>query len=347
VAALHQARNDSKSELAAREKALELSPGDIQAMRLLADGLGRAGELERARAMLEEALRTHPRDAGTLYLMALSHWKAKEKDPAIACVAGGQTWNTVWYVFTASADGMLTFDTCGSTYDTVVSVFGGSCASPTSIACNDDVGPNDVACGATQSRVSIDVAAGQTYRIEVGAPTVPGGGALTVHASLAPRDCLNGGCLPGGGGGVRTQCMSEFLIEPALQTGIVDGQENGLVAIESGKLYEVQKFVSQTNHIWDPFWLLGNRRAFGALPDNLKEIVRREFDRASMEQRADVEKLNASLKDQLVAKGLSFETPDRAGFRTALSKAGFYKEWKDKFGAENWAVLESITGPLS
>jgi tetratricopeptide (TPR) repeat protein len=86
VAALHQARNDSKSELAAREKALELSPGDIQAMRLLADCLGRAGELARARAMLEGALRTYPRDAGTLYLMALSHWKAAEKDPAIACV---------------------------------------------------------------------------------------------------------------------------------------------------------------------------------------------------------------------------------------------------------------------
>ena len=133
----------------------------------------------------------------------------------------------------------------------------------------------------------------------------------------------------------------------ALQTKLVDGQENGLVAIESGKLYEVQKFVSETNHIWDPFWLLGNRRAYGALPDNLKEIVRREFDRASMEQRADVEKLNASLKEQLIGKGLSFETPDRAGFRTALSKAGFYKEWKDKFGAENWAVLEGIVGQLS
>ena len=42
----------------------------------------------------------------------------------------------------------------------------------------------------------------------------------------------------------------------ALQTRLVDGQENGLVAIESGKLYEVQKYVSETNHIWDPFWLI-------------------------------------------------------------------------------------------
>ncbi|WP_372526747.1 TRAP transporter substrate-binding protein [Piscinibacter sp.] len=133
----------------------------------------------------------------------------------------------------------------------------------------------------------------------------------------------------------------------ALQTRLVDGQENGFVAIESGKLYEVQKFLSLTNHIWDPFWLLGNRRAFGNLPDNLKEIVRREFDRASMEQRADVERLNASLKEQLAGKGLTFETADRAAFRKALSNAGYYKEWRDKFGADNWAALESVVGPLA
>lgn len=133
----------------------------------------------------------------------------------------------------------------------------------------------------------------------------------------------------------------------ALQTRLVDGQENGLVAIESGKLYEVQKFLSQTNHIWDPFWLLGNRRAFGNLPDNLKDIVRREFDRASMEQRADVERLNASLKEQLTGKGLTFESADRPAFRKALSSAGFYKEWREKFGAENWAALESVVGQLA
>jgi tripartite ATP-independent transporter DctP family solute receptor len=133
----------------------------------------------------------------------------------------------------------------------------------------------------------------------------------------------------------------------ALQTRLVDGQENGLVAIESGKLYEVQKFVSQTNHIWDPFWLLGNRRAFGNLPDSLKEIVRREFDRASMEQRADVERLDAALKDQLAGKGLTFQAVDRPAFRKALSSAGYYKEWRDKLGAENWAALESVVGQLS
>ena len=133
----------------------------------------------------------------------------------------------------------------------------------------------------------------------------------------------------------------------ALQTRLVDGQENGLVAIEAGKLYEVQKYVAETNHIWDPFWLLANRRAFSSLPENIRQVVRNEFDRASVEQREDSARLNTSLKEELVKKGLVFESVDPAAFRAALTKAGFYKEWRDKFGAEAWAALETVVGPLS
>lgn len=133
----------------------------------------------------------------------------------------------------------------------------------------------------------------------------------------------------------------------ALQTKLVDGQENGLVAIEAGKLYEVQRYVSETNHIWDPFWIVANRRAFGRLPEALQEIVRRELDRAAMEQREDVARLNTTLKEQLTGKGLTFEEADKDAFRQALSKSGFYGEWKAKFGPEAWAALESVTGPLT
>jgi len=133
----------------------------------------------------------------------------------------------------------------------------------------------------------------------------------------------------------------------ALQTRLVDGQENGLVAIDAGKLYEVQKYVSETNHIWDPFWLLGNRRAMSRLPADLQEIVKREFDRASMEQREDVARLNGALKEQLIGRGLTFEASDKPAFRKALSQAGFYKTWKEKFGADAWKTLESVTGELA
>src|SRR5215831_2288489 len=36
----------------------------------------------------------------------------------------------------------------------------------------------------------------------------------------------------------------------ALQTGVVDGQENPLILIDTAKLYEVQKYCSMTNHLW-------------------------------------------------------------------------------------------------
>jgi tripartite ATP-independent transporter DctP family solute receptor len=133
----------------------------------------------------------------------------------------------------------------------------------------------------------------------------------------------------------------------ALQTRLVDGQENGLVAIESGKLYEVQKFVAETNHIWDPFWIVANRRAMGRLPQDLQEIVGRELDRAATEQRADVVRINTSLKGDLTAKGLTFEKVDQAAFRAALTKAGYYKEWREKFGADNWSALEAVVGGLA
>src|SRR5207248_9493846 len=52
----------------------------------------------------------------------------------------------------------------------------------------------------------------------------------------------------------------------ALQTKIVDGQENPLALIEAAKFYEVQKYCSLTGHMWEGFWMVANRRNFESLP---------------------------------------------------------------------------------
>ena len=83
------------------------------------------------------------------------------------------------------------------------------------------------------------------------------------------------------------------------------------------------------------------------LPNDVQDIVRRELDRAVAEQRADVVRLNSTLKNELTSKGLTFEQVDKKAFRQALAKAGFYKEWRAKFGEENWKVLESVAGDLA
>ena len=41
--------------------------------------------------------------------------------------------------------------------------------------------------------------------------------------------------------------------------------------IQIAKLYEVQKYCSMTNHMWDGFWMLANKRGFAGLPPDLQE----------------------------------------------------------------------------
>ncbi len=132
----------------------------------------------------------------------------------------------------------------------------------------------------------------------------------------------------------------------ALQTKIVDGQENPLAVIETAKLYEVQKFCSMTNHMWDGYWFLANRRSFERLPKDAQEVVAREINKAAMDERADVAKLNAELRGKLSGNGLAFNDTDPAPFRDALKKSGFYGEWRGKYGDAAWGVLQDAVGGL-
>ena len=132
----------------------------------------------------------------------------------------------------------------------------------------------------------------------------------------------------------------------ALQTRIAEGQENPLSVIELFKIYEVQKYLSMTNHMWDGFWFLANGDAWRKLPKDLQDIVTRRVNEAGMKQRADLEALNKNLAKTLVGHGMDIRTPDTEPFRMQLRNAGFYKEWKQKYGDAAWAVLARYAGEL-
>jgi tripartite ATP-independent transporter DctP family solute receptor len=132
----------------------------------------------------------------------------------------------------------------------------------------------------------------------------------------------------------------------ALQTKVVEGQENPLALINTAKLYEVQKYCSLTNHMWDGYWFLANRRAWASLPEDIRATVAKNINAAAMKQRADLEALNVSTRDDLTAKGMAFNQPDTAPFRDKLRQAGFYTEWKGKYGEQAWAILENAVGKL-
>src|SRR6202048_2566142 len=133
----------------------------------------------------------------------------------------------------------------------------------------------------------------------------------------------------------------------ALQTHIVEGQENPLAQVSTGKLYEVQKYCALSNHCWSGYWIVANRRALAGLPPDLLEILNNNFDAAALNERADLLEMDRSLQAEFTVKAMTFNKPDPVQFRAALVKAGFYAQWQKTYGAEAWAQLEKYTGPLT
>jgi tripartite ATP-independent transporter DctP family solute receptor len=133
----------------------------------------------------------------------------------------------------------------------------------------------------------------------------------------------------------------------ALQTHIVEGQENPLAQVSTGKLYEVQKYCALSNHCWSGYWVIGNRRALSSLPGEIATILNESFDAAAIKERADLLEMDRSLQAELTAKGMVFSKPDPTQFRAALVKAGFYGQWQKTYGAEAWEQLEKYTGKLT
>lgn len=131
----------------------------------------------------------------------------------------------------------------------------------------------------------------------------------------------------------------------ALQTRIVEGQENPLALIDLFRLYEVQKYVSYTNHMWDGFFTLVNARAWTALPKDMQEVIARNVNGAALKEREDIGRRNDSIEAELTRKGMVFNRTDTEKFRAVMRNAGFYAEWKRKYGPA-WAVLEKEVGGL-
>jgi tripartite ATP-independent transporter DctP family solute receptor len=132
----------------------------------------------------------------------------------------------------------------------------------------------------------------------------------------------------------------------ALQTKIVDGQENPIPTFATAKLHEVQKYCSMTGHIWDGTGVVANRRSWQKLPADMQAIVARNLNEAGLKQRKDLIEVTDTMKAELTTKGLIFNQPELAPFRKRLVDAGYYSEYKAKYKPETWALLTKYVGTI-
>jgi tripartite ATP-independent transporter DctP family solute receptor len=133
----------------------------------------------------------------------------------------------------------------------------------------------------------------------------------------------------------------------ALQTGLVDGQENPLILIDTAKLYEVQKFCSITNHVWSGIHYSFANPSWKRLPPDLQKLSEQHFNAAALVEREDWQKMTKEEAQILTGKGMVFNTPDTKPFQELLKKSGYFGEMKKKSGDKAWALLEKYVGPLS
>lgn len=90
--------------------------------------------------------------------------------------------------------------------------------------------------------------------------------------------------------------LSEVFV--ALQTGVMDGQENPLTQIYSSKFQEVQKYLSMTGHVYTPAFLATGRSKFASLPADVQAILAQ----AAKDTQAYVYEQAAKLDDELLGK---------------------------------------------
>ncbi len=131
----------------------------------------------------------------------------------------------------------------------------------------------------------------------------------------------------------------------ALQTGVADGQMNPVTVIASAKLYEVQEFMSITNHVITPYVWLMNDEFFNSLSDEHQAIVSWASEVATDAGRGMSRLIEASasgmpfLKEKMTVNVISAE--EQAKF-AEVTQPKVRALIEDKYGDEGTEMLKAL-----
>ena len=133
--------------------------------------------------------------------------------------------------------------------------------------------------------------------------------------------------------------FSELFV--ALQTGVVDGQENPYANVWAAKFQEVQKFLSETNHVYTPSFPTASKRLFDGWPEAVQQAVLAAGEEVQGWTYDTAAALDTDLKQKLIDGGMEFNEADREAFVAA--SAPVY----DTFAAEVEGGAELIEQALA
>jgi tripartite ATP-independent transporter DctP family solute receptor len=127
----------------------------------------------------------------------------------------------------------------------------------------------------------------------------------------------------------------------ALQTGVMDGQENPFSQIYSAKFHEVQKFLSLTGHVYTPAYVTAGSKKWASLPADVRKVLEDTAKELQPFVYATAEKDENDLLAKMRAGGTQVNDADKAAFVSA-SKAVY-----EEFGKEVKGSKELIDKALA
>jgi tripartite ATP-independent transporter DctP family solute receptor len=116
----------------------------------------------------------------------------------------------------------------------------------------------------------------------------------------------------------------------ALQTNLIDGQENPVGTINSGKFQEVQKYISLTGHIMNPFWIVTNTKIWNSIPKKDQDIIIKGFNVGGIMNNELTFKGEKELLEKFKSAGMNITTPNKNLFQEKMKKV--YENNEDKWG---------------
>ncbi|HXV85263.1 MAG TPA: TRAP transporter substrate-binding protein [Gemmatimonadales bacterium] len=111
----------------------------------------------------------------------------------------------------------------------------------------------------------------------------------------------------------------------ALQTGVMDGQENPFAQIYTSRLHEVQRYLSLTGHVYTPAYVTAGLAAWQRLPDDVRQVLETTARETQSYAYQTAERLDRELLQQLKGAGIQINQPDQAAF--VLASRGVYAEF--------------------
>ncbi|PZP57012.1 MAG: C4-dicarboxylate ABC transporter [Azospira oryzae] len=119
----------------------------------------------------------------------------------------------------------------------------------------------------------------------------------------------------------------------ALQTGVMDGQENPFAQIYSAKFQEVQKYLSLTGHVYTPAYVTVGLKKWNQLPAEVRKVLEETAKETQAFVYQTAERFDTELLEKLKAAGMQVNTPDKDAF-IAASKPVYEEFGKEVAGAK-------------